>query len=619
MSKTTGPAARPAHGPGRGPTSRYTMEKPRLKDPRGTLRRLFGYMRGMRIQLVLVALLVSAAVILNVLAPWLMARVVDYYILGGRTGQMSGILTLLALSYLGSSLFTWLQARLMIRVSQQAVLKLRQDLFARIQKMPLSFFDSRPHGDLMSRMTNDIDNISTSLSQNVTQFFSNFLTLAGVAVMMLLLSVPLALITMILLPLAARVMGVIGKRTRKRFSRQQASLGQVNSMIEEYIGGHQVVKAYGRQEELSVRFDGINGTLKKESVSAQVFAGTIWPVMNLFNNLSYALVILAGAVLVVNRTVSLGTLTAFMNYSKQFSHPLNQIAQQYNSIQLALAGAERVFEIMDSPDEYTGEPDLPDPQVTGGRVVFEDVDFSYVPGTPVLQNVSMDAGRGQVIALVGPTGAGKTTVINLLTRFYEVDSGVIRLDGADIRNLSRDGLRRKLGIVLQDPYLFSGTVRDNVRYGRLEATDQEVEEACRMAGAHSFIHRLPHGYETVLTGEGANLSQGQKQLLSIARALLADPDILILDEATSSVDTRTEQLIQQALRTLMKGKTSFVIAHRLSTIRSADRILVIRNGRISEQGTHEELLDARGDYCRMFNSQFRLRAKNGVAMCAEGE
>lgn len=593
--------------PGRGPTSRFTNEKPKLKNPRETIFRLFGYMKGQRVRLTLTLILVLATTGLNVYAPILMGRAVDDFILQRDVAGLRGLLGILLLSYLLISAFVYLQTRMMIKVSQSAVRNLREDLFCKMQTFSLRFFDTHSHGDLMSRMTNDIDNISSTLSQSVTQLIGDLLTLSGISVMMFVINWQMAAVTILMIPVTLLLMGFIGSRTRKNFSSQQGNLGNINGMIEEYFTGHHVVKAYGKEERVIRQFNEKNQELVKASVKAQIFSGMMMPLMNFINNFSYAVVISAGAVFQVWGLITLGTITIFMNYAKQFGRPLNQIAQLYNTVQLAIAGAERVFEIMDEEPEIINRKDAKVFEHLDGDVRFSHVDFAYEAEKPVLRDVSFAASSGQTIAMVGPTGAGKTTIINLLTRFYDIQKGDILIDGISIGSADKESLRARLGIVLQDTYLFSGTVRDNIRYGRLSASDEEVEEAARLANAHLFIHRLPRGYDTQLSEEGNNLSQGQRQLLAIARAILADPDILILDEATSSVDTRTEQHIQEALLRLMKGRTSFVIAHRLSTIQNADRILVVSDGRIVEQGDHQTLMRQQGSYSRMVQSQYKSK------------
>ncbi len=602
----SGSSVRPGgHG---GPSSRYTQAKPKLKNPKETIKRLFSYMSGQNKALMLTVALVLATTVLTVLAPILMGKAVDEYILLKDVAGLSTLLIWLTACYLVISLFTYLQTLLMIRVSQHAVKRMRRELFCKLQTFSLRFFDTHSHGDLMSRMTNDIDNISSTLSQSVTQLISNLLTLVGVTIMMFVINWQLAAVTILMIPVSILLMGFIGKRTRKNFSSQQSNLGSINGMVEEYTTGHHVVKAYGREDAIIGEFREKNQVLVKASINAQIYSGMMMPLMNFLNNFSYAVVISAGAAFHVYGLLSLGTITIFMNYARQFGRPLNQIAQLYNTVQLAVAGAERVFEIMDQEPEVKNAKRAVKLDNIKGSVSFESVDFAYDPEKPVLKEVSLEVKSGETVALVGPTGAGKTTIINLLTRFYDIQKGSIRIDGRNIVELEKESLREKLGIVLQDTYLFSGTVRENIRYGRLAASDEEVEEAARLANAHLFIHRLPEGYDTHLTEEGSNLSQGQRQLLSIARAILANPDILILDEATSSVDTRTEVHIQEALLRLMEGRTSFVIAHRLSTIRKADQILVIDDGRIVERGNHEDLMQQEGFYYRMVQSQYKSKA-----------
>jgi ATP-binding cassette subfamily B protein len=599
-------SARPGgHG---GPSSRYTQAKPKLKNPKETIKRLFSYMSGQKKALMLTVVLVLFTTALTVLAPILMGRAVDEYILLKDVAGLSTLLIWLTACYLVISLFTYLETLLMIRVSQYAVKRLRRELFGKLQTFSLRFFDTHSHGDLMSRMTNDIDNISSTLSQSVTQLISNLLTLVGVTIMMFVINWQLASVTILMIPVSILLMGFIGKRTRKNFSSQQSNLGSINGMVEEYTTGHHVVKAYGREDAIIGEFREKNRVLVGASIKAQIYSGMMMPLMNFLNNFSYAVVISAGAVFHVYGLLSLGTITIFMNYARQFGRPLNQIAQLYNSVQLAVAGAERVFEIMDQEPEVKNAKRAVKLDKIKGAVQFDAVDFAYDQEKPVLKGVSLEVNSGDTVALVGPTGAGKTTIINLLTRFYDIQSGRILIDGRNIAELEKESLRERIGIVLQDTYLFSGTVRENIRYGRLAASDEEVEEAARLANAHLFIHRLPESYDTQLTEEGSNLSQGQRQLLSIARAILANPDILVLDEATSSVDTRTEVHIQEALLRLMEGRTSFVIAHRLSTIRKADQILVIDDGQIVERGNHEELMQGKGFYYRMVQSQYKSKA-----------
>ncbi len=596
-------------GPGSGgPASRFAKEKPKIKNPKETLTRLFGYVGDQKIRIGLTLCLVLMTTGLHIVAPIMMGKAVDDFILLKDVSGLSRLLLVLFLSYWAISLFTYWQSLLMIHVSQYAVKKLRNDLFRKLQTFSLHFFDTHSHGDLMSRITNDIDNISNTLSSSMTQLMSDLLTLLGITVMMFVINWQLALLTVIMIPVTMVLMGLVGKRTRKNFSSQQGNLGQINGMVEEYFTGHQVVKAYGREEKMLEEFRKKNQELVQSSIRAQIFAGLMMPLMNFLNNFSYAVVISGGAMLHVMGLVTLGTITIFMTYAKQFGRPLNQIAQLYNTVQLSIAGAERVFEIMDEEPEIKNIEQAIDLDTLQGNVLFDHVDFAYEKNRPVLKDVSLSVKSGQMIALVGPTGAGKTTIVNLLTRFYDIQRGRIVIDGLDIGSLNKESLRRRLGIVLQDTYLFTGSVMENIRYGRLEATDEEVVEAAKLANAHVFIHRLPEGYQTHLSEEASNLSQGQRQLLSIARAILANPDILILDEATSSVDTRTEIHIQEALLHLMQGRTSFVIAHRLSTIRKADQILVIQDGRVVEKGDHHSLMAERGYYYRMVQSQYKSKA-----------
>lgn len=577
----------------------------RARDFRGTGRRLMGYMRRYKGTLIWVVGLVVITTGLEVAGPYLMGRAIDEYIGSNDLPGLFQIALLMAGVYVAMALTSWLQTFVMVRVSQSAVRDLRQELFNRLQVLPLRFFDRRASGDLMSRVTNDVDNISSVLSESVTQLISSVLTLVGVSAMMLWLDWPLALISLLTFPLMTSLTGQVAKHARRGFREQQEALGALNGMVEETIAAEQVVKAYGREQASVEAFEKFNIRLKYAGTRAQFF-GTLMPPLTFFvNNMGLVIVAFAGGYMAVQGDVTIGVIAAFISYVRQFGRPLGQVANLYNSIQSALAGAERVFETIDEFPEVPDSPDAVALEQVRGDVVFDQVCFGYEKDVPVLKEVGLHARPGEKIALVGPTGAGKTTIVNLLTRFYDIDSGAIYIDGHEIRDVKREALRRQLGIVLQDTFLMSDTVRENIRYGRLDASDEEVVDAARLANADPFIHRLPRGYDTVLSERGGNLSQGQCQMLAIARAALADPSILILDEATSSVDTRTEMRIQQALLRLMEGRTSFIIAHRLSTIRNVDEILVIDDGQIIERGSHRALLEAEGFYYNLYMSQFK--------------
>ncbi len=581
------------------------VEKP--KNMRGTLLRLWSYFRGERRHLLIVLALVLCSAGVTLAAPYLIGRAVDALdaAAGVDLSALGLLVLLLACAYLTDGASQFAQGFLMAGISQRTVRRLRTALFDQFQRLPVSFFDARTHGDLMSRLTNDIDNISSTISASTSQLMSLCVTIAGSLAMMLVLSPVLSLALIVPASLAVLLTRTVTKRTRPLFSRQQKALGQLCAQLEETISGLVVVRGYNHEQACIDEFSALNNQYYKASLLALIWSGFLMPLMNVINNLSLALVGGAGCELAVRGLVSVGVIASFISYSRQFTRPLNDMANIYNTLQTAVAGAERVFDIFDQAPETADDAQAVPLAAVRGEVSFQGVRFGYRPDVPVIQDISFDVPSGSSIALVGPTGAGKTTVVNLLARFYEVSGGSILIDGRDIRAYTRESLRQAFGIVLQDTYLFSGSIRENIRYGNPAATDAQVEEAARGASADGFIRQLPEGYDTLLAESGNNLSAGQRQLLAIARAILADSPILILDEATSSVDTRTELHIQQAMLKLMQGRTTFLIAHRLSTIRDATRILVIDGGRIVEQGNHEELLAQGGIYAGMWNSQLR--------------
>jgi ATP-binding cassette subfamily B protein len=577
---------------------------PKSKDPRGTLRRLWTYLVRQRLILLFTVLVVIITSILDLLGPYLMSQAIDTYISKSDLSGLAHLLEWMVAAYVLASAGTWLQTYLMAGVAQRAVRDMRTDLFAHLQTLPLRFFDQRAHGDIMSRLTNDVENISNTVATNASQLISNVLGLIGVLIIMFFMNVPLAIISLVVMPLTFLLTREIAKRTRAGFRETQQALGELNGIIEETITGERVVQAFVREQATAEQFSITNQRLKKVAIRTRIFTGFMGPLMNMVNNFGLAIVACAGGWLAVESLATVGEIAAFVNYAGRLGRPLNMLAQLFTTIQSALAGAERFFEMLDEEPE-SDSPEAGSLEHISGHVRLSDVCFGYDAEVPVLKRVSLEAAQGQTIALVGPTGAGKTTIANLLTRFYDIQSGVIEIDGQDVVNVKKEDLRKKIGLVLQDNFLFAATVMDNIRYGRLNATDEEVRAAAKLANADLFIHRLPHGYQTVLTERGSNLSQGQRQLLAIARAVLADPDILILDEATSNVDTRTEKHLQEALLNLMKGRTSFVIAHRLSTIREADQVLVINGGEVIERGDHESLLAQKGFYHTLYMSQFK--------------
>jgi ATP-binding cassette subfamily B protein len=587
----------------RRPASPGRIEK--AAHPRQTMGRLLTYLRPFKMPLGLVLLFVVLYTGLGLVGPYLMGVAIDRYISTKSLAGLAPLALWMLAAYLLTNLFQAGADWIMASISQRSLQAMRRELFEHLQSLSLGFFDQNPAGGLMSRLTNDIDAINQAVSQNVTSLFASILSMAGILVAMFVLNVWLALASVLVVPIMFWFTNSVARYTRRGFRRLQKQLGDLNAVMEESISGQKVVKAFRRNESAIESFRRCNEEVFRAGVYANSYALLLMPITNVLGNFFVIVLAGLGGWLALQGLVTVGTIATFISYGQRFIQPLRQLANMYNAIQAALAGAERVFEIIDTEPEVQDLPAAVPLDALLGEVRFEQVDFSYQPGTPVIKGMSLEARPGQTVALVGPTGAGKTTIINLLTRFYEVDSGRITVDGTDIRQLRKADLRRKLGLVLQDTFLFSGTVLDNIRYGRLDASDEECMEAAQLADADHFIRQLPQGYHTQLSERASNLSQGQRQLLAIARAILADPGILILDEATSSVDTRTEARIQESLLRLMAGRTSFVIAHRLSTIRDADQILVIDDGEIVEQGTHQELLDRRGAFHHLYISQFK--------------
>ena len=636
---------RPGGRPGGAGFMGMGMPVEKSKDFRGTLRRLVGRLRPERLTIAIVAVLASASVVFSVIGPKLIGNATNVIFEGviGKTlpagitkdqavealrsrgqGQLADMLsgtnvvpgagvdfTLLeqillaaAAVYVLAALLGWLQAYLMAGVAQRTVYGMRRDVEAKLARLPLRYFDSHPHGDLLSRVTNDVDNIATTLQQGMSQLLTAFLTVVGVLAMMLWISPLLAGLAILTIPLSLVVTVFIAGRSQKQFVAQWARTGALNGHVEQMHTGHALVQVFGRRLTAIAQFDRLNQELYEASFAAQFLSGIIQPAMAFLSNLNYVGVAVIGGYRVASGAMTLGDVQAFIQYSRQFTMPLTQIAAQANLLQSGLASAERVFEFLMAPEEIPDRITSEAAPVLAGHVTFDRVSFRYLPDKPLIDDFSLEVRPGETVAIVGPTGAGKTTIVNLLMRFYEIDAGAIRLDGVDTRELPRDVVRRAFGMVLQDTWLFVGTILDNIAYGREDATTEEIVAAATAAHADQFIRTLPDGYDTVLAEDASNISSGQKQLLTIARAFLADRSVLILDEATSNVDTRTEVLIQRAMARLRHGRTSFVIAHRLSTIRSADTIVVMDQGRIVEQGSHAELLARRGFYHDLYNSQF---------------
>ncbi len=617
--RAAGQDQRPMGPMGRGPMSMVGMPVQKAKNFRGTLYRLLGYFRPQKYLLLLVLVFAVIGTIFNIVGPKILGLATTKLFQGveqklqGVPGAavdfnyIAHVLLIVGGLYTISAVFIYLQQYLMAGVAQRTVYTMRKQVEEKLSRLPLKYFDSQTHGEILSRAVNDMDNISTTLQQSMTQLITSVVTIIGVIILMLTISLLLSLVVFITLPLSLLVTTVIAKRSQRYFARQQRALGELNGHVEEMYTGHKIVKAFGHEAQSIAAFDEMNDKYYNAGWRAQFVSGTIMPLMRSIGNLGYVFVSVIGGIMVTKGAITIGDVQAFIQYTQQFTQPITMLASIANTIQLTIASAERVFELLDEPEEL---PDAADAQVIEspqGEVQFEHVTFRYKEEVPLIEDMHIEAQPGKTIAIVGPTGAGKTTLVNLLMRFYELDSGEILVDGVNITQIKRGDLRRTFGMVLQDTWLFNGTIRENIAYGREGATEEEIIRAAKAARADHFIRTLPESYNTVLNQDATNISQGQKQLLTIARAFLADPAILILDEATSSVDTRTEMAIQKAMGELMKGRTSFVIAHRLSTIRDADMILVMNHGSIIEQGTHLDLLAKGGFYADLYNSQFTGR------------
>ena len=591
--------------PGGGPHQLHRAKAEKIKDFKGTVRRLIGYLIEKKINIIIVFILCFITTLISVFGTRLNGYTIDNFI---ETGDMRGldfICIVILIMYLVNIFSTYYQNLVMVKISQKVSANIRKDLFSNLQGLPLKYFDTNSSGDLMSRLTNDVDNINTTLSQSVTQLFSGVINIGGMLIAMLILSPILTLIGLITVPLTFLTTKTLAKKTQRFFVKQQNELGILNGYIEEMVSGQKVVSLFSEEEEVKEEFAKINEKLTKSAIIAQGASSVMGPINNFINNISYLIISVTGGYLILKgHTITVGIVFTFLLYMRNFTRPINEIMNLFNTIQSALAGAERVFEVIDEVKEKD-KIEAKDIENIEGNVVLKNVTFSYTKGKEILKNISIEANKGEVIAIVGPTGAGKTTIVNLLTKFYDIDSGEIFIDGKNINYITRESLRKSVAMVLQDTYLFSETVSENIRYGRLNASDEEIVKAAKMANAHQFIKQLPDGYNTILSDNGGNLSQGQRQLLAIARAILSNASILILDEATSSIDTRTEEHIQEAMLNLMKGKTTFVIAHRLSTIKNADKILALKDGEIVECGTYDELISKNGFYANLYNSQFK--------------
>jgi len=599
----------PPMGGGR-PHGHGIMASEKPKDFKKTFKRLLGYLKPWKNRMILVAIAAIFSTMFNVISPKLLGDATSSVFESFSSGTsvnfeyIARILLLLICLYIFSSMFSYVQQYIMASISQRTVAQLRKEVNEKLSRLPLKYFDQHSHGDLLSRAVNDIDNINNSLQQALTQVINSVISILGIIIMMLVISPVLTLVVLVTIPLSLAVARFVTKFSQKHFVKQQEELGHINGHIEEMFTGHQVIKAFGREEKSIETFDKINDRLYDSSWRAQFISGLMMPLMGFVGNLGFIIVAISGGLLVLNGSIRVGDVQAFIQYTQQISHPLAQAAGIANMIQVAIASAERVFTLLDEEEEQEQKDASIQVSSLRGNIEFDHIQFGYDKNQPIIHDVSLEVKEGQTVAIVGPTGAGKTTIVNLLMRFYELDKGAIRIDGVRLTEMSKEQARSLFAMVLQDTWLFNGTIRENIAYGNEQATDEEIEQAAKNAYADEFIRTLPDGYETMLGEDAANLSQGQRQLLTIARAIIAKPKILLLDEATSSVDTRTEMKIQKAMTNLLEGKTSFVIAHRLSTIRDADLILVMNQGDIIEKGTHDELLAAGGFYSDLYESQF---------------
>ena len=599
----------PMGGPGRG-----MAPGEKAKDLKGTMVKLIKYMRRFYVPIVMVIIFAIASTVFNIVGPTILGDATTE-IFKGLVRKVSGgsgidfdkvkhILLMLLSLYVASAIFSFIQGLIMTHVSNNVSYQMRKDISEKIHRMPMKYFESRTYGEVLSRVTNDVDTLGQSLNQSMTQIITSATQIVGVFIMMIRISIPMTIAVLLTLPLSMGLIGLIMSKSQPYFKAQQKHLGELNGQVEEIYSGHNIVKAFNKEESVIEEFKEVNGKLYNSAWRSQFFSGAMMPLMQFVGNLAYVAVTILGGYLAIKKTIEVGQIQSFLQYVRNFSQPITQLAQVGNMMQTTAASAERVFEFLEEEEEIEVEKDAVPVDTLAGNVTFEHVNFGYNKDQTIINDFSVDVKEGQKVAIVGPTGAGKTTLIKLLMRFYDVNGGCIKVDGHDIREFKRSDLREMFGMVLQDTWLYNASIRDNIRYGKLDASEEEIQGAARAAYAHHFIETQPGGYDMEINEESNNISQGQKQLLTIARAILADPKILILDEATSSVDTRTEERIQMAMDNLMQGRTSFVIAHRLSTIKDADVILVMNHGDIVEQGNHEELLAKGGFYADLYNSQF---------------